>query len=79
MATSKTIIVPGHGPVGGRADVVEFRDMLVAIRENVASLKKRGRSIDETIAAKPTAGYDEKWGQFLTTPAAFTRLVYMGV
>jgi glyoxylase-like metal-dependent hydrolase (beta-lactamase superfamily II) len=79
MATSKTIIVPGHGPVGGRADVVEFRDMLVAIRENVALLKKRGRSIDETIAAKPTAGYDEKWGQFLTTPAAFTRLVYMGV
>jgi hypothetical protein len=53
--------------------------MLVAIRENVALLKKRGRSIDETIAAKPTAGYDEKWGQFLTTPAAFTRLVYMGV
>jgi glyoxylase-like metal-dependent hydrolase (beta-lactamase superfamily II) len=78
-ATSETIIIPGHGPVGGRADVVEFRDMLVAIRENVALLKKRGRSLDETIAAKPTARYDEKWGQFLTTPAAFTRLVYMGV
>jgi hypothetical protein len=53
--------------------------MLVAIRTNVAALKKQGRSLDETIAAKPTAAYDAKWGQFLTTPAAFTGLVYAGV
>jgi len=77
--TSKTIIIPGHGPVGGRSDVTEFRDMLVAIRENVAALKKKGRSLNETIAAKPTAAYDAKWGQFLVTPALFTGLVYAGV
>lgn len=77
--TSKTIFIPGHGPVGGRSDVAEFRDMLVAIRENVAALKKQGRSLNEVIAARPTAAYDAKWGQFLITPAAFTGLVYMGV
>jgi glyoxylase-like metal-dependent hydrolase (beta-lactamase superfamily II) len=77
--TSKTIVIPGHGPVGARSDVAEFRDMLVAIRENVAGLKKQGRSLDETIAAKPTATYDAKWGQFLITPAMFTGLVYAGV
>jgi glyoxylase-like metal-dependent hydrolase (beta-lactamase superfamily II) len=75
----KTIFVPGHGPVGSRSDVAEFRDMLVAIRENVAALKKQGRSLNETIAAKPTAIYDAKWGQFLITPAKFTGLVYAGV
>ena len=53
--------------------------MLVAIRENVAALKKQGRSLNETIAAKPTAAYDAKWGQFLITPAHFTGLVYQGV
>jgi hypothetical protein len=53
--------------------------MLVAIRANVAVLKKQGRSLEDTIAAKPTAAYDAKWGQFLTTPAAFTGLVYAGV
>jgi hypothetical protein len=53
--------------------------MLVAIRENVAKLKKQGRSLAETIAAKPTVGYDAKWGQFLMTPAIFTQLVYSGV
>lgn len=78
-ATNKSIVIPGHGPVGGRADLVEFRDMLVAIRQNVAALKKQGRSLKETIDAKPTAAFDAKWGQFLITPATFTGLVYRGV
>jgi glyoxylase-like metal-dependent hydrolase (beta-lactamase superfamily II) len=77
--TDTTIIIPGHGPVGRRAELAEFCDMLVAIRDNVAALKKQGRSLTETIAAKPTAAFDAKWGNFLTTPAAFTGLVYMGV
>jgi len=77
--TGQTIVIPGHGSVGGKADLLEFRDMLVAVRESVSNLKKQGRSLDETIAAKPTAAYDAKWGQFLITPAAFTGLVYMGV
>ncbi len=76
---SQTIVIPGHGPVGGRRDVAEFRDMLVGVREKVAVLKKQGRSVEETVAAKPTAAYDSKWGQFLITPAHFTELVYAGV
>jgi hypothetical protein len=35
--------------------------------------------LDETIAAKPTAPFDAKWGQFVITPALFTKLVYQGV
>ncbi len=77
--SNKTVFIPGHGPVGSRSDVTEFRDMLVRVRENVAALKKQGRSPEETIAAKPTAVYDAKWGQFLITPALFTSLVYAGV
>ena len=78
--TERTIIVPGHGrPVSNRAELKEFRDMLVAIRDNVAALKKQGRSLNETIAANPTNAYDAKWGQFLIDPPLFTRLVYEGV
>jgi hypothetical protein len=73
------LIVPGHGEPGGKADLVEFRDMLVRIRETVAKLKRQGRSLGETIAARPTSAYDGKWGQFLITPAMFTELVYTGV
>ena len=77
--TDKTIIIPGHGLVGNRAQLLEFRDMLVAIRENVSRLKKQGKSIEEVVAAKPTAGYDDKWGGYVIDGAFFTRLVYAGV
>jgi glyoxylase-like metal-dependent hydrolase (beta-lactamase superfamily II) len=79
VVTDKTVIVPGHGPVGNKAELSEYYDMLVAIRSNVSALKKQGKSLEETTAAKPTSVYDTKWGQFLMTPAIFTQLVYSGV
>ena len=79
-ATNDTIIIPGHGkPVSNRAELQEWRDMLVAIRENVAKLKKSGMTRDETVAAKPTAAFDAKFGNFVIDPGFFTRLVYQGV
>jgi glyoxylase-like metal-dependent hydrolase (beta-lactamase superfamily II) len=78
--TDKTIIIPGHGqPISNRAQLKGFRDMLVGIRENVATLKRQGRSLDDIVAATPTAAYDEKWGNFVIGPALFTKLVYEGV
>ena len=53
--------------------------VLVAIRGNVSKFKNQGKSLAETIATRPTAAYDAKWGQFLMTPAIFTKLVYAGV
>jgi hypothetical protein len=38
---------------------------LVAIRDKVAELKQTGRTLEETVAAKPTAARDAKWGQFV--------------
>jgi glyoxylase-like metal-dependent hydrolase (beta-lactamase superfamily II) len=79
-ATDNTIIIPGHGkPVSNKVELKEFRDMLVGIRDNVAALKKAGRTSQDTVAAKPTAAYDAKWGQFVIDPAFFTKLVYEGV
>jgi glyoxylase-like metal-dependent hydrolase (beta-lactamase superfamily II) len=78
--TDKTIVIPGHGkPVSNKTELTAYRDMLVTARESVAKLKQQGRSLDDTIAANPTASLDAKWGRFLITPALFTRLVYEGV
>ena len=75
-----TIIVPGHGkPVSNKAELQEYRDMLVGIRDKVADLKRQGMSRDQAVAAKPTAAFDAKWGQFVIDPGYFTRLVYEGV
>ena len=77
--TDKMIVIPGHGAVGGKADLILFRDVLVDIREKVAALKKQGRSLAEVIAAKPGARYDAEWGNLFMTPGAFIALVYQGV
>ena len=78
-ASDDTIIIAGHGKaVGTKAELREFRDMLVAVREKVGALKKQGRSRDEIVAAKPTAAFDAKFGNFVIDPAFFTRLVYEG-
>jgi glyoxylase-like metal-dependent hydrolase (beta-lactamase superfamily II) len=77
--TDKMIVIPGHGAVGGRADLILFRDVLVDIRDKVTALKKHGKSLDEVVAAKPSARYDSEWGNLFMTPSAFIALVYQGV
>ena len=79
-ATDRTIVIPGHGPpASNKTELRNYRDMLVDVRDKMAALKKQGRSLDDAIAAKPTAAYDAKWGQFAVSPTLFTKLVYMGV
>jgi glyoxylase-like metal-dependent hydrolase (beta-lactamase superfamily II) len=78
--TSKTTIIPGHGkPVSNRAELQQWRDMLVAVRDNVAKLKAKGMSRDEAVAAKPTKAFDARYGKFVIDADYFTKLVYEGV
>jgi glyoxylase-like metal-dependent hydrolase (beta-lactamase superfamily II) len=77
--TDHTIVIPGHGPLGDRTDLIAFRDMLVTIRGNVARMKSEGKSRDEIVALKPTADFDGKWGGFVLDGAFFTRIVYDGL
>jgi len=77
--TDKSIVIPGHGPIGNKSHLIEFRDMLVSVRDKVSTLKREGKSRDEVVAAKPTASYDAKWGGFVVDGDFFTRLVYKGV
>ena len=77
--TDDTVVIPGHGPVGGKRELIEFRDMLRSIRDAVAQLKREGRTVEQAVSARPTARYDARWGTFVIGPDMFTRLVYAGV
>jgi glyoxylase-like metal-dependent hydrolase (beta-lactamase superfamily II) len=77
--SDKTIVIPGHGPVGGKAEMIEYRDTLATIHDRVAALKREGKSLNEIVAAKPTAAYDAKWGGGFVNGDFFTKLVYKGV
>jgi glyoxylase-like metal-dependent hydrolase (beta-lactamase superfamily II) len=79
VATASTIVIPGHGPVGNRDGLSQTLDMLTTIHEKIAVIKKQGKTADEAVAAKPTAQFDEKWGNGFIKPEVFTHLVYQGV
>jgi glyoxylase-like metal-dependent hydrolase (beta-lactamase superfamily II) len=76
--TEKTIVIPGHGKVGGKPELTEYLEMLITIHGQVAALKKEGKSLEEAIAAKPTTAYDGKWATSFVTGDVFTKLVYAG-
>ena len=71
-----TRFIPGHGPVGSRADLQAYRDMLKTVRDRVAALKAAGKSRDEVIAAKPTADHDAKWGGGFMKAEIFAGILY---
>ncbi|MGM0632083.1 MAG: MBL fold metallo-hydrolase [Pseudomonadota bacterium] len=62
LAGTDTRIIPGHGlDVVGREELVEFRDMIVDIRDRVLGMIREGMKLDEVMAARPTAAYDDEW------------------
>ena len=77
--TDKMVIVPGHGAVSDKSRLAIYRDLLVEVRDKTAALKKQGKSVEEVIAAKLTARWDDQWGGGFIRPAHFACLVYMGV
>jgi cyclase len=74
MTNEQTRIVPGHGPVCGRADVGATRDFLVAIRDRVQTLLAKGQSVEQVVAANPLQ--DLFKGRSEVPPARWARLVY---
>jgi cyclase len=76
IADDKTKIVPGHGPLGDKAALQTYRDMMAAVAERVAKLKASGQTLEQAIAAKPTANFDAAWGKGSLSPDAFVTLVY---
>ena len=76
MIDSHTKIVPGHGPLGNKADLRKFRDMLVTARARVQKLKSSGKSLEQAVAAKPLADLDPVWGKGVLNSDAFVHVVY---
>jgi glyoxylase-like metal-dependent hydrolase (beta-lactamase superfamily II) len=76
MVNSDALIVPGHGPLGTKADLRAYRDMLVTARGRVQKLKDSGKSLEKAIAAKPFTDLDPVWGKGAINADAFVRVIY---
>ena len=64
MAGPDTKLIPGHGVVSTRDDVVEFRNMVVEVQKRISDLIRQGMTLEQVVAAKPTADLDDRWGSF---------------
>ena len=60
IAGPDTKLVPGHGTIITRADLVPYHDMIVAVRDKVRTLIAQGKSLQDVLAAKVTAPFDAK-------------------
>ena len=76
LAGPNTRIVPGHGPMVTRAEVMAHRDMILAIRDKVSQLVSQGKSQEEVLAAHPTADFDAKVPNSKETTERFVNQLY---
>jgi glyoxylase-like metal-dependent hydrolase (beta-lactamase superfamily II) len=72
-----TRIIPGHGPLAGKTELREFHDMLATIRERVVKLIRQHKTLEEVIAAKPSADFDGKWAGGFWKPEQWVGRVYV--
>ena len=67
LANEQTKIIPGHGAIATKKDVLDYKNMLVTIRSRIADAIKQGKSSDDIIAMDPTREY----------PAVFERSAFI--
>jgi cyclase len=69
-------VVPGRGPVGTKKDLVEYREVMVTLRDRITGLIKAGKTLREAIAAKPTRDFDARWANGPIRPDQLVEEIY---
>jgi glyoxylase-like metal-dependent hydrolase (beta-lactamase superfamily II) len=76
VSNDQTRIIPGHGAVVGRREVQAWRSMLDQVRQRVSALIASGKTLEQAIAAKPTADLDAKVGANFISPDQIVEAAY---
>jgi len=79
LATDKTKIIPGHGPLASKADLQTYRDLLATVTQRIKQLRRDGRSDDEIRAAKPAAEFDAKYGGGFIKAEQFVQMMLVAI
>jgi glyoxylase-like metal-dependent hydrolase (beta-lactamase superfamily II) len=79
IATDRTKIIPGHGPLSNRAELQAYRDMLFTVSQRVKKMIADGRKLEDITASNASADYDEKWGKGFIKANKFVEMVAMNL
>jgi len=76
-----TRIVPGRGRISDEFDVVEYRDMVTIVRDRVEAMIKKGLTLEQVKAARPTLDWEPRYGSTsgAWTTAMFVEAVYLSL
>jgi len=79
MIDDSTVVVPGHGPLGNKADLMKYRDILTELRDKVAAMIKEGKDLDAIKASGFSSQYDESMGGGFINPERFAEFLFHGL
>ena len=76
VVDNKTKIIPGHGPLSDKTSLIQYRDMLVTVRDRMQKLIDQGKTLDEIVLLAPNADLDRVWGNGFLDPKAFIQVLH---
>jgi glyoxylase-like metal-dependent hydrolase (beta-lactamase superfamily II) len=79
LADDQTKIIPGHGPLADKTQLVSYRQMLNTAFERLRKLKAEGKTAKEAVAAEPLEDLDEIWGDGMFESDRWIEMIYSGV
>lgn len=76
LVDDNTKIIPGHGPLSDKRGLQEFHDMMVTVRARIVKMINQKKTLEQVVAAKPTADLDAKWAGTFWKPDQWVGRVY---
>ncbi len=73
---NNTKVIPGHGPLSNQAEMQAYHAMLQTLYARIKALQEQGKTMEQVVAAKPTADYDDQWGNGFLGPDQWVQIVY---
>lgn len=71
-----TKVVPGHGRLSGLGDVLDYREMVLVVRDRINAMLDEGMSLEQIQAARPTYDFDPIYDDGFVTPERFVETAY---
>ena len=79
LATDRTRIIPGHGPLASKADLQAYRDMLATVQGRIKAQVAAGKPMKEIVDSKPTREFDAKWGNGFIKADTWVNMLVTGL
>jgi glyoxylase-like metal-dependent hydrolase (beta-lactamase superfamily II) len=79
LTNEDTRIIPGHGPLSNKTELVEYRTMLAMIGQRIQRMIDSGKSLEEVQKSQPARGFNAAFGGGFINSGTFVKMLYEGM